>query len=364
MSIFAVYTDSHILPAKRAVLYMMQKIFVLDELNFFTQINRYKSLHSFTISRNIYLNRPDSNFRHSIRKRCRGLDKMPFYIVDVFAEQKYQGNQLAVFMNAGGLSDVDMQCIAHETNFAETSFILSNKKADGGYDVRIFTPDYEVPFAGHPTLGTACIIHKEMENGNSEIVILNLKVGQIPVTFEQGGSLWMKQKAPAFGPHFNPDPIAEILGITRNDIDKRFPVRLVSTGLGSIIVPLNTLDAVKRCRINHEKYRRFLEEESKSIILVFTDQTYHTINTLNVRVFADDTGYPEDAATGSANGNLAAYLLEHDYFSNCDLKYSVEQGYEMGRPSLLQVKAEKAGSQFDINVGGKVILIARGEWLP
>ncbi len=291
------------------------------------------------------------------------LDKLSFYLVDVFAEHKYQGNQLAVFTNAGGLSGTEMQNIAHETNFAETSFILSGKKEDGGYDVRIFTPDYEVPFAGHPTLGTAYIIRTEIEDSRSEKINLNLKAGQIPVIPDKEGNLWMKQNQPHFGQCVGLDTIAEILGITVNDIDKRFPVQEASTGLASVIVPLNTLDAVKRCRIHHDRYSRFLKEGLKDILLVFTDQTYHSENTLNVRVFTVDTGYPEDAATGSANGNLAAYLLEHDYFSSARLQYDVEQGYEMGRPSLLKICANKSGKLFDINVGGKVILTARGEWL-
>lgn len=300
------------------------------------------------------------------------MDTIPFYIVDVFTEQKYHGNQLAVFSAAERLTDAEMQKIARETNFAETSFILSGRKENGGYDVRIFTPDNEVPFAGHPTLGTAFVIRNEIEREeageagqekvNSAQVLLNLKVGQIPVTFHLDGSLWMKQKSPRFGRHFDLDTVIGLLGINRSDIDKRFPVQEVSTGLGCIIVPLNSLDAVKRCRVNHDRYTRFLKEELKSNIMVFTDQTYHTGNALNVRVFADDAGYPEDAATGSANGNLAAYVLEHDYFSSCELQYNAEQGYEMGRPSLLSVKADKSGSQFDINVGGNVILIARGEW--
>jgi trans-2,3-dihydro-3-hydroxyanthranilate isomerase len=291
------------------------------------------------------------------------LDKIPFFLVDVFAEHKYQGNQLAVFMNAGGLSDAEMQNIARETNFAETSFILSGKKENDGYDVRIFTPDFEVPFAGHPTLGTAYIILNEIEDRRSEKINLNLKAGQIPVTPDIEGCLWMKQNPPHFGQHVNMDTIVEILGITKNDIDKRFPVQESSTGLASVIVPLNTLDAVKRCRISHDRYTRFLKEELNDLLLVFTDQTYHSDNTLNIRVFANDTGYPEDAATGSANGNLAAYLLEHEYFSSTKLQYKVEQGYEMGRPSLLKVRAAKFGKQFDINVGGKVLLTARGEWL-
>jgi trans-2,3-dihydro-3-hydroxyanthranilate isomerase len=294
---------------------------------------------------------------------------MKFYLVDVFAERKYQGNQLAVFSWTGSPdgkepTDGEMQRIAKETNFAETSFILSGKRENGGYDVRIFTPDFEVPFAGHPSLGTAYIIRNELEQEDSDIVLLNLKVGQIPVTFEKDGVLWMKQKAPAFGPRFQPGGVLEVLGVAGTDLDKRFPIQEVSTGLPSIIIPLISLDAIKRCRIDHDRYRRFLKEERDAILLVFTDQTYHGENTLNVRVFANDSGYPEDAATGSANGNLAAYLLEHDYFGKCAISYTVEQGYEMGRPSLLQVAAEKTGGKFELNVGGRVVPVARGEWLP
>jgi trans-2,3-dihydro-3-hydroxyanthranilate isomerase len=290
------------------------------------------------------------------------LDKLTFFIVDVFAEKKYGGNQLAVFLNAACLTAADMQSIAHETNFAETSFILSHRETDGGYPVRIFTPDCEVPFAGHPTLGTAYIIHHVLEQESNERINLNLAVGQIPVKYSQDGEFWMKQNPPAFGPFVKPETAAEMLGIMPYDIDKRFPIREVSTGLSSIIVPLNSLDAVKRCRIDPDRYGRFLREDLETNILVFSDQTYKKENTLNARVFSYDSGYPEDAATGSANGNLAAYLLEYGYFSSNRLQYRVEQGYEMNRPSLLKVQASLIDGLFDINVGGSVFLTARGEW--
>ena len=123
--------------------------------------------------------------------------KLTFYIVDVFAEEKYAGNQLAVFRNARALSDIEMQRVAKEMNYSETTFILSDEKRDGGYDVRIFTPEKEVPFAGHPTLGTAYVIQREIVKEPIETVVLNLKVGQIPTTFsyseEHGDVLWMKQ---------------------------------------------------------------------------------------------------------------------------------------------------------------------------
>ena len=124
-----------------------------------------------------------------------------FYLVDVFGQEKYAGNQLAVFMNAGGLATVEMQKIANEMHFSETTFILSSQQRNGGYDVRIFTPNSEIPFAGHPTLGTAYVIKHFMEGDKEDKVMLNLKVGQIPVSFKKDAdqeTLWMKQIPPSF----------------------------------------------------------------------------------------------------------------------------------------------------------------------
>ena len=135
-----------------------------------------------------------------------------FYIVDVFAEEKYAGNQLAVVRDAAGLSDSEMQNITKEMNYSETTFILSNDQRNGGYDVRIFTPQEEVPFAGHPTLGTAYIIQQEIIKEPVEKIILNLKVGQIPVTFNYTGKeknvLRMKQIEPTFGQIIEPEQIS------------------------------------------------------------------------------------------------------------------------------------------------------------
>ncbi len=289
------------------------------------------------------------------------MKSITFYIVDVFAEEKYQGNQLAVFRNTADISRLEMQKIAKETNFAETTFILSDSKVDNGYDVKIFTPDTEVPFAGHPTLGTAFIIHKEIENGLSEKINLNLSVGQIPVTFAPD-DIWMKQNPPVFGRTVDVNTISEILSIGIEDIDTNFPVQEVSTGLPSIIVPFKTLSAVSQCQIDHSKYRRFLQEFFSANILVFCKETYNRENNINVRVFCEDSGFPEDAATGSANGNLAGYLLEYNYFNSTRLQYRAEQGYEIERKSLLKIKASKINGEFDINVGGKVFLISKGEW--
>ncbi len=153
----------------------------------------------------------------------------PFSIVDVFAEDKYAGNELAVIRQAESLSGTDMQKIAREMNFSETTFILKEEATRGGFDVRIFTPQSEVPFAGHPTLGTAFIIQQEILRRPVGEVVLNLKVGPIPVTFSYRGEapdvLWMKQVPPRFGETITPERAAQVLGLEPTDIDARFPVQ-------------------------------------------------------------------------------------------------------------------------------------------
>jgi trans-2,3-dihydro-3-hydroxyanthranilate isomerase len=288
-----------------------------------------------------------------------------FNIVDVFAETKYAGNQLAVFKNAQGLTAEQMQKITREINFSETTFILSDRPRKGGYDVRIFTPGAEVPFAGHPTLGTAYVIREEIIQSPVARVNLNLKVGQIPVTFggkDEPGVLWMKQNPPDFGPTIDAAQIAPILNLKPSDIDVRFPVREISTGMWFAIIPLVSLDAVKRARIDRDKYFAFVTDRQAKAILVFCPETYSRQNHLNVRVFVPYYGIEEDPATGSGNGCLAAYLVQHRYFGGSEIDTRVEQGHEIGRPSLIHLRAKEENGTIAIHVGGKVIPIAKGEF--
>ncbi len=290
--------------------------------------------------------------------------KINYSIVDVFSEGKYTGNPLAVFKNAGNLSDREMQQIAKEVNYSETTFILSDIKNAGGYDVRIFTPNEEIPFAGHPTLGTAFIIQNEIVEKPVETLILNYTAGQIPVSFNnQEEVLWMKQNEPTFGQLLDRKIVSDVLNIDSEYIDDRFPIQEVSTGLPAIIVPLKSLEAVKKANINREKYYKLIEHLEAKAILVFSPEVYNAENDINVRDFADYYGIPEDAATGSSNGCLAAYLVKYKYFNKSEIDIRVEQGYEIGRPSLLFLKADEQKEKINVHVGGKVIKIAQGEWL-
>jgi trans-2,3-dihydro-3-hydroxyanthranilate isomerase len=288
-----------------------------------------------------------------------------FHIVDVFAEEKYAGNQLAVVTGASALSNVQMQKIANEMHFSETTFILSSKMRKGGYDIRIFTPKTELPFAGHPTLGTAYIIRHFVSAEKTEEVLLNLKVGQIPVHFEEAEGdevAWMRQNPPVFGKKFEPSRFARLLELDVSDFNEKFPIQEVSTGLLFIVVPLKTLYAVKQATVNQAAQAE-LAKESLAGILIFCPEPYAKGNDLNVRVFVDAYGIPEDPATGSGNGCLAGYLSRYQYFGSSGVEAKVEQGCEIGRPSLLYLRAKNKEEDIQVEVGGKVVLIAKGELL-
>ena len=286
-----------------------------------------------------------------------------YFITDVFAEIKYSGNQLATFIRCEELSDKEMQEITREISYSETTFILSGEQENGGYDVRIFTPGGEVDFAGHPTLGTAHIIRKVFIKQSVERVILNLKVGQVPVTFaEHDQILWMSQKPPRFGDIFDAAWLAEVLQIHESDIDHDWPIEEVSTGLPHTIVPLNNMDALKRCQIHTGAYAHYIKNVEGKVILVFCPQGYDKGQTLGVRVFPVYLDIAEDPATGSGNGCLAAYLVKNRYLKSDSIDIRTGQGYEIGRPSTLYLRGKIENDQINIQVGGKVQDIAQGEW--
>ena len=291
---------------------------------------------------------------------------MRFYIVDVFAESRLSGNQLAVFRDSAKLSTASMQKVAQEMHYSETTFITSEEPHNGGYDVRVFTPGYELPFAGHPTLGTAYVVQSQIIGKPAGKVVLNMEVGQIPVTFSyRDGApdvLWMKQKNPTFGRTFSREGIAKILGLKASDIDSKFPVRLVSTGVPFVVVPLTGLNAIKGIEVDRAGLAKLFKETGTTVILLFSPETYSKENDLNVRVLGLPDIIPEDPATGSGNGCLAAYLIREGYLGRDSVDIRVEQGYEIKRKSLLLLRAKKTSAGIDVNVGGRVQFVASGEF--
>jgi trans-2,3-dihydro-3-hydroxyanthranilate isomerase len=247
-------------------------------------------------------------------------------------------------------------------NFSETTFITRVDLDSLVFKVRIFTTEKELPFAGHPTLGTAYVIQQALIGSQVEELTLNLKAGMIPVTFNyregEPDILWMKQLNPVFGETHSAEPVAEFLGLKPEDIDEDWPIQEVSTGVPFFMVPLKTRDAVVRTRLDRDKIVAYTEKTEAKWPLVFCREPEDPKNHLKVRMI---TTSGEDPATGSANGCLAGYLARHRYFGASKVDVRVEQGYEIGRPSLLYLKSEDKGEEIDVYVGGKNAMVAKGE---
>lgn len=288
------------------------------------------------------------------------MSRIEFYIVDVFTiGRKYTGNQLAVYR--GNPSTTVMQQLAKEINFSEITFITSDIPENDGYNVRIFMPEVEAPFAGHPTIGTAYIIQNEILEQPVEQINLNLQVGQIPVTFGEGNVIWMQQNPPTFGHTFDDvAQVARVLGVDVEDIDTRYPIQEVSTGLPFMLVPMVSLEAVNRAKVNLDRLRAILGAYDAIGPAIFCAESIHDENDIHVRVLDDIYGAPEDPATGSANGCIAGYLIKHRYFDTDKISIRSEQGYQIGRPSLLHIEAEQTADDILIRVGGQVEMVAQG----
>lgn len=290
------------------------------------------------------------------------------HIVDVFARERYTGNQLAVVESGadepgsgGSLGDEEMQAVAREMDFSETTFIESRAEP---YRVRIFTPEAEVPFAGHPTLGTAHVVRERVANGRPAEVVLDLNVGRVPVEVrERDGreTLWMTQQPPEFGETLAHDRLAAVLGLSADRLDTDWPVQVVSTGLPTVIVPLVDRAALTDIDLDREAYDDLTDDREAKLVHAFCTDPRNPDNDLAVRMFAPAYGVPEDPATGSANGCLAAYLARHAYFGSGVVDARVEQGHEVGRPSLLYLAATDRGDDVRVEVGGRVVDVARGE---
>lgn len=290
-----------------------------------------------------------------------------FFIIDVFAEGPYSGNPLAVVLDADDLSADAMQKLAAEINFSETTFVSSAPGLGDGYRVRIFTPAREIAFAGHPILGTAWVIRRHLAPSMSNSILINLSIGQIPVTFEasaeSGDIAWFLAPPMSLGPLCPPKEIAEALGVTLEDIASQTPVQQVSAGTAAIIVPLRNLEALRRSRLDLEAFAPLANQGFPPLVYLFCPETHHPQNHLCVRFFFEAHGVREDPATGNGAAFLGAYLLAHQVDPGSDLFLRIEQGYEMGRPSLVLLRARELGGSREVRVGGSIIPIIEGKLL-
>lgn len=303
------------------------------------------------------------------------MKSIKYYILDVFANKKYQGNQLAVFIDFDNhISESEMQQIAKEINFAETTFIKANE-GNQRFVVRIFTPEHEVPFAGHPSIGTSYIIAKYILPEVKQKLTLALAHCDIEMTIEQPHNIDqsifnMRQAQPEFREKFTHQEIAEELGISIENLETSLPIQEISTGLPYIIIPLQNLNAIENLKFQYFTIQHFLEKRFKyksnsstghsTSLFFFTNETYEMASNYNTRMLLlENNQLSEDAATGSANGCFLAYLLK---YINPSITARVEQGFQINRKSFIYLNGIKENETFQINVGGRNQLITEGTW--
>lgn len=290
--------------------------------------------------------------------------------LDVFAERAFRGNQLAVFTDAEGLGERQMQQVAAEMAFSETTFVLPPDSPEAIARVRIFTPSRELPMAGHPTIGTAFALAAagRIESGASR-AMLSLGVGPTPLFLEWSGPVlrfaWMRQAVPTFGTVMrHPERLAAALGIDVGDVSPGgLPLQSASSGVPFLFVPLASRDAVNRARPDRAALQAFFADNDEAELPVFVFSVDRTGEaTVFGRMFAPLFGIPEDPATGGASGPLGAYLFRHGVVTESEATHMISlQGVAMGRPSriAMSVRSEQ-GRITDVRVGGTCVSLGAG----
>ena len=294
--------------------------------------------------------------------------ELPYVQTSVFVDdrQSFGGNQLATYWDIDAnksLSQDEMQGMALEMNFSESTFLEKPTTNDCVSKVRIFTPAAEIPFAGHPTLGTAFVMkHKQILGPEVTTALLQLGVGPIRVNILADNIIRMIQPKPTFEtPLEDAKKVLDAIGLTLNDVDLASPVQIVSTGFPYIIVPIKTLSAVKKAEPVPSLFGTNLSHLSTQQVMIFSTETLFSDSHVHARMFAPEVGVVEDPATGSAAGPLGAYLEKHKILRNHKLgePINIEQGYEIQRPSKLVARVPDE-SISEVHVSGKVRLIAEG----
>jgi trans-2,3-dihydro-3-hydroxyanthranilate isomerase len=283
--------------------------------------------------------------------------------IDVFTDTPYSGNQLAVFPHGDNLTTEQMQVLTNEINYSETTFILKKSEPAADFDIRIFTIKRELPFAGHPTLGTAYTIMDVLDiwHEKKDLLRLKTKVGIIPLE-KKNDVLWMTQREPHFFAQYsNKQEIADLVGLSPDDIRDDVPIEEVDTGCTTVVIPIKRLDAIQRADGNVNRLKKFFADKNALVPYLFTLETVRTNARVHTRLFASHLGIIEDPATGAAAGPLTAYLLKYKIFGD-SFEIENEQGIEMGRPSQILMKGEKKDNTYRVQIGGKSVYIGKGEF--
>jgi trans-2,3-dihydro-3-hydroxyanthranilate isomerase len=300
---------------------------------------------------------------------------LDYFIVDVFTETALAGNPLAVVINTAALTTGRMQAIAREFNLSETTFVERRPAAveqAEGVRVRIFTTQEELPFAGHPTLGTAAILATSApETVHNDTVVLALNVGLIPVRFddinagESGLFGEMTQRDPEFGAELHPADVARLIGLRFDDLDPESPPQVVSTGNGFAIVTLRSIEALARLNVNHEQATPYLRANGGRWFYVLAPSSDEDRGAAqHYRARMQFYG-GEDPATGSAAGCAISYLVARGKVSS-GVRINLHQGVDIGRPSELFLSATRDSANItNVRVGGRTVLVAKGQlFLP
>lgn len=298
-----------------------------------------------------------------------------YVIADVFTDRQFGGNQLAVFYEAEGIDSATMQNIARETNYSETTFLLPPERG-GDFRLRIFTPQRELPFAGHPIVGTAnVIVTRRMKEWSDPLTSVTLETGagdilvRVRTSGGEAGHTEMNQPLPQVKARFaDIERFARALSIDQSEIAKtELPIEAIHNGITTVVVPVASIETVRKIKIDTGAIESICEELDAETVTVFTRETINQSSTAHCRVFAPAAGVAEDAATGSANGPLGFYIVRHRLVDvQPTTRIISEQGYEMNRPSTLYIEVDSDRDAITgVRVGGGVVICGQGEiFLP
>ncbi|CAM3482517.1 PhzF family phenazine biosynthesis protein [Flavobacterium chungbukense] len=283
---------------------------------------------------------------------------LPFYIVDVFADKKYAGNQLAVFLEAEKLSTEQMQQIAREINFAESTFVTKLDKENNKAEIRIFTPAHEMQFAGHPIIGTSWVLmNKIFENSPNEIK-LEVPIGPIGI-HKSDDLIWLKAAQPKFWDVFSKEDFTFFSNLKISDFENQFPVQEVTTGSAFVMVPLSSERALANLVLDKDKADQWMRQHCKTDHRGLYFYYLEGSKLMSRLLYIEHNQLLEDAATGSASTCLQASLLK---YNTKEIELINYQGDYMNRPSQIYFKGKLVDDHYDINIGGKAQFVAKGEW--
>ena len=295
-----------------------------------------------------------------------------YYLLDVFTDTRYAGNPLAIFPEGQFVRKPLMARIEKELQLSETVFIFPPSKKEHHFRMKIFTPSMELPTAGHPTLGAAFFMVRHF-NFEDEASVLNLLIEQQVGTIR--ASVALNAGAPVYSDMILPKPefiathddkaaFAEMLSLQEDALEEHLPIEVISCGVPFAFIPVRSLSCVEKIQLDLNKWKALKERLGISFIYAFTRETSRPHSHVHGRMFAPEAGITEDAGTGAANGPLGCYLYKHKLMPHHsdDLEIISEQGFEMGRPSIIQINIKgHSGKIFEVKIGGRCVFVGHGQ---